>query len=104
MTHQTQGQERALFWTEPFATGPEVCGGGTTSAGRPRSRNGHRFRTRPSRLGWSTDRIPNLSGNKIMQNKFNSGTQIDMTVDLEGCLVQVEASTAWFRRQVLPLS
>jgi hypothetical protein len=68
------------------------------------SRNGHRLRTRTSRLDRPSDRILRLSGSKIMQSKFNLGERNDMTVDLEGCLVQAEASAAWFHRQVLPLS
>jgi hypothetical protein len=39
-----------------------------------------------------------------MQNGFNHGPADHGSVDLEACLVQVEASKAWFTRRVLPLS
>jgi len=39
-----------------------------------------------------------------MQNKFKTGEEALELVDLEGCLVQVAASKAWFTRRVLPLS
>ncbi|PWU06040.1 MAG: hypothetical protein C5B51_13180 [Terriglobia bacterium] len=38
-----------------------------------------------------------------MKNGFKFGSH-DAPIDLEGCLVQVEASKAWFTRRVLPLS
>jgi len=39
-----------------------------------------------------------------MNPKLEFGTQSDGSVDLESCLVQVEASKAWFTRRILPLS
>jgi len=39
-----------------------------------------------------------------MQSKFKTGAPTGESIDLEGCLVQVAASKAWFARRVLPLS
>jgi hypothetical protein len=39
-----------------------------------------------------------------MKNGFTYGTPGETTADLEACLVQVEASKAWFAHRVLPLS
>jgi hypothetical protein len=39
-----------------------------------------------------------------MKNGIKNAGQSEMSIDLEGCLVQVEASKTWFTRRVLPLS
>ena len=39
-----------------------------------------------------------------MENTLNNGIQDEMLVDLEGCLVQVEASRAWFNTECCRLS
>ena len=39
-----------------------------------------------------------------MKNGFSPDSQGQGSFDLEGCIVQVEASKAWFKRRVLPLS
>lgn len=39
-----------------------------------------------------------------MKTEVETDRQNDIVVDLEACLVQVEASKAWFTRRVLPLS
>jgi len=39
-----------------------------------------------------------------MKNGFNTGSRDDLAIDLESCLVQVEASKAWFTPRILPLS
>ena len=39
-----------------------------------------------------------------MSNEYKTGSEREAAIDLEGCLVQVHASKAWFARRVLPLS
>ena len=39
-----------------------------------------------------------------MRNSHTTAGQTEVSIDLAGCLVQVEASRAWFSRRVLPLS
>lgn len=39
-----------------------------------------------------------------MSTEIKTDGQSDTKIDLEGCLIQVDASKAWLRRRVLPLS
>jgi hypothetical protein len=39
-----------------------------------------------------------------MSTEIKTAARTDARIDLEGCLVQVEASKAWFHQRVLPLS
>src|SRR4029434_5344758 len=41
---------------------------------------------------------------KTMRNGRTTAGETELSIDLAGCLVQVEASRAWFSRRVLPLS
>src|ERR1041384_7083005 len=60
--------------------------------------------TAPSRLGTLADHILDLSDEETMRNSHTTAGQTEVSIDLAGCLVQVEASRALFSRRVFPLS